>query len=173
MDVSSDLSHDKDYYDGLLDVTHASDFVTISNCYIHDHFKASLIGHSNSNSAEDTGHLRVTQNNNYWSNVNSRMPSIRFGTGHIYNSYFSECGDGINTRLGAQVLVQSNVFAGVKNPLYSTDKGYAVESGNDFGGKSNAALKGTLTSVPYSFALLGSSKVKAAVVGSAGNTLSF
>jgi pectate lyase len=167
------MDHDKDYYDGLLDFTHAADFVTVSNSYIHDHWKASLIGHSDSNGSEDTGHLRVTQNNNYWVNINSRMPSIRFGTGHVYNSYFLNCGDGINTRDGAQVLVESNVFSGVKDPLYSTDSGYAVESDNDFGGKSNLALKGTLTSVPYSYSKLGSGNVKSSVVGTAGNTLSF
>ncbi|KAK0102750.1 hypothetical protein ONS95_006347 [Cadophora gregata] len=173
-DVSSDRDHDKDYYDGLIDLTHAADYVTVSNSYIHDHWKASLVGHSDSNKAEDTGHLRVTYNNNYWSNINSRTPSIRFGTGHIYNSYFLNCADGINTRLGAQVLVQSNVWAGtVSKPLYSTDDGYAVESGNDFGGKSNTALAGTLKSVPYSYSLLRSGSVKSAVVGSAGATLSF
>ncbi|MAD85549.1 MAG: hypothetical protein CL912_21525 [Deltaproteobacteria bacterium] len=115
-----------------------------------------------------------TNNRSYWSNINSRTPSIRFGTGHVYNSYFLNVADGINTRDGAQVLVQSNVWAGtLSKPLYSTDDGYAVASDNDFGGKSNAALAGTLTSVPYSYSLLGSGSVKAAVVGSAGATLSF
>lgn len=47
-------------------------------------YKASLVGHSDSNSAEDTGHLHVTYANNYWSNINSRAPSFRFGTGHIF-----------------------------------------------------------------------------------------
>lgn len=59
-DLSSDRDHDKDYYDGLLDVTHASDFVTLSNNYLHDHFKASLVGHSDSNADEDTGHFTIT-----------------------------------------------------------------------------------------------------------------
>jgi pectate lyase len=57
--------------------------------------------------------------------------------------------------------------------LYSTDAGYAVASDNDFNGEVNEALAGTLTSVPYSYTLLGSAKVKAAVVGTAGATLSF
>lgn len=83
-DLSSDRDHDKDYYDGLCDVTHASDYVTISNTYFHDHWKASLVGHSDSNADEDTGHLIVTYANNYWSNINSRGPSFRFGTGHIF-----------------------------------------------------------------------------------------
>ncbi|CRG88991.1 carboxymethylenebutenolidase [Talaromyces islandicus] len=150
VDVSSDMDHDKDYYDGLIDLTHAADFVTVSNSYIHDHWKASLVGHSDSNGDEDTGHLRVTQNNNYWSNINSRAPSIRFGTGHIYNSYFENVNDGINTRDGAQVLVESNVFVGSDKPLYSTDDGYAVAKDNDFGDGSNEALEGKLTSAPLS-----------------------
>ena len=99
-DLSSNRDHDKDYYDGLLDVTHACDYVTISNTYLHDHWKASLVGHSDSNGDEDKGHLTVTYANNYWKNINSRMPSYRFGTGHIINSYFEDCNDGINTRQG-------------------------------------------------------------------------
>ncbi|KAJ5156912.1 pectate lyase A [Penicillium canariense] len=172
-DVSSDMDHDKDYYDGLIDITHAADYVTVSNTFLHDHWKASLIGHSDSNGDEDTGYLHVTQNNNYWYNINSRTPSIRFGTGHFYNSYFEQVNDGINTRDGAQVLVESNTFVGCDKPLYSTDAGYAVAKDNDFGDGANTAETGTLTSVPYSYSLLGSGKVKSSVVGTAGQTLSF
>ncbi|KAF2471407.1 pectin lyase-like protein [Lindgomyces ingoldianus] len=173
-DLSSDMDHDKDYYDGLLDLTHAADFITVSNTYFHDHWKCSLVGHSDSNADEDTGHLRVTYHNNYWKNINSRGPSIRFGTGHIFNNYYENVADGINTRDGAQVLVQNNVFVNSKKPLYSTDDGYAVASGNDFGGASNEALAGTLNTAPYTVpTLLAASAVKDAVVGSAGATLSF
>ena len=167
------MTHGKDYYDGLIDVTHASDFITISNTFIHDHFKASLVGHSNSNSAEDKGHLRVTYADNYWFNVNSRGPSFRFGTGHIYNNYFLDVSDAVNTRLGANVLVESNTFAGVKKALYSTDKGFAVSVDNNFGGAIANAATGTIKTVPYKYTKVGSSKVKAHVVGAAGNTLSF
>lgn len=154
-------------------VTHAADFVTVSNTFIHDHWKASLIGHSDSNGDEDTGYLHVTQNNNYWYNINSRGPSFRFGTGHVYNSYYLDVSDGINTRQGAQLLVESNTFVGSKKPLYSTDSGYAVANDNDFGSGKNAAEAGTLKSVPYDYNLLGSAKVKDAVVGTAGQTLIF
>ena len=167
------MSHDKDYYDGLLDVTHASDYVSVTNTALHDHFKASLVGHSDSNGAEDTGHLRITYDHNYWYNINSRTPSLRFGTGHVINSYFFNVNDGINTRDGAQVLVESNAFVGSSDPLYSTDAGYAVSHDNDFGGASNTALAGSISGVPYSYTLVGSSKVKSAVVGIAGATLSF
>lgn len=109
----------------------------------------------------------------YWYNINSRGPSIRFGTGHIYNSYYDTVTDGINTRDGAQVLVESNTFVDSSKPLYSTDDGYAVSNDNDFGDASNDAEAGTLTTVPYDYTLLGSAAVKAAVVGTAGVTLSF
>jgi pectate lyase len=174
VDLSSDLDHDKDYYDGLLDVTHAADYVTVSNSFMHDHWKCSLVGHSDSNGAEDKGHLTVTYNNNYWLNINSRGPSFRFGTGHLYNNYYENVSDGINTRQGAELLIQNNVWSGAKKAVYSTDGGKAVAEGNDFGESENAAPTGSLTKVPYEVPeLLEASAVKAAVVGTAGVTLKF
>ncbi|KAI0542014.1 polysaccharide lyase family 1 protein [Xylaria digitata] len=176
-DVSSDLDHDKDYYDGLIDVTHGSDWVSISNTYIHDHFKASLVGHSDSNGDEDTGHLTVTYANNYFENINSRGPSFRFGTGHIFNNYYSNVNTAINTRLGAQVLVESTVFEGCgEKAIYFADSdttGYAVVKDVDLGGSENSAPAGTLTSVPYSYTLLGSGSTKSSVTANAGQKLSF
>lgn len=172
--MSSDRSHEKDYYDGLIDITDAADFVTVSNSYLHDHWKCSLVGHSDKNAAEDKGHLTVTYNNNYWRNINSRAPSIRFGTGHIYNNYFEDVNDGINVRQGAQVVVQNNVWINPMKALYTIDKGFAVASGNDFGNSSNTAPTGTFTKAPYAVSqLLEAKDVKAAVVGIAGATLRF
>jgi pectate lyase len=127
------------------------------------------------------------------------MPLIRFGTAHIINSYFEggSVGDtAVNTRMGtskkcktphpennltnskistgAQTLVESNVFTGIKDPLtsqFSKEEGYAVEKDNDFGTGKNSAPAGTLKTVPYKYTLLGSKNVKAAVVGKAGQTL--
>ncbi|KAG9121081.1 hypothetical protein FRC07_003105, partial [Ceratobasidium sp. 392] len=59
VELSSDRDHDKDYYDGLLDITHGSYAISITNSYLHDHWKASLVGHSDSNGAEDVA-LQVT-----------------------------------------------------------------------------------------------------------------
>lgn len=173
VDLSSDRDHDKDYYDGLLDITHAADFVTVSNSFIHDHWKATLVGHSNSNESEDKGKLHVTYHNNYFKNLNSRVPSFRFGTGHIFNNFYEDVSDGINTRLGAELLVENNIFDGIKKPLYATDDGFAVARGNDFGGVEVEDLGGSLDSVPYTVDLLDASAVKSAVVGTAGVTLSF
>lgn len=119
----------------------------------------------------------MTFANNYWYNINSRGPSFRFGTGHIYNSYYSDVNDGINTRMGAQLLVESSVFEKASSKvIYSADSdevGYAVVNDVDLGGSSNTAGKGTLTSVSYEYTLLGSANVKSSVTASAGQTLSF
>jgi pectate lyase len=74
------------------------------------------------------------------------------------------------------MLVQSNVFSNVTEPLaalYSDNTGYATAIDNDFGIGANTAPAGTMTasSVPYTYSLLGSANVKAAVVGVAGATL--
>jgi len=175
VDVSSDRDHGKDFYDGLIDITHASDYVTISNSHIHDHFKASLLGHSDKNEGEDTGHLRVTFYNNYWTNVNSRAPSLRFGTAHIFDSVFVNVNDGINVRKGAQVLVQQNSFVNSTKPLYTVDEtGGAVQSGNDFGASKVVSIAaGKLNNVPYKYTAAPVEQIKTSLPKSAGNTLSF
>ncbi|KAJ3956180.1 hypothetical protein N0V92_007278 [Colletotrichum tropicale] len=177
-EFSSALVSDKDYYDGLVDASHAADYMTISYTYFHDHWKTSLIGHSENNGDEDKGHLRITYAHNYWANFGSRGPSLRFGTGHIYNSYYLNGNSGINTRQGAQVLIQSNVFKNVSVPITTQDSdivGYAVAIDNDLGGAANTAPVGTMNanSPGYSYSLLGSANVIATVPGQAGQKLTF
>ncbi|KAJ6596750.1 pectate lyase B [Mycena sp. CBHHK59/15] len=167
-----DLSSDRGHYDGLLDLTHGVTGITVTNSKLYTHWKGSLIGHSDSNGAEDTP-ITVTLANNYWFNLSSRTPSFRFGHGHIYNNVFDSNDDGINTRDGAQLLVENNVWTGTDKPLYSTDAGFAAATGNDFGGAANTAPTGTFTKAPYSYTKLAASAVRAAVVGTAGQTLSF
>ncbi|KAF8169813.1 pectate lyase [Pholiota molesta] len=171
-DLSSDRDHDKDFYDGLLDITHGCTGVTVTNSKLYDHWKASLIGHSDSNGAEDVA-ITVTLANNYWTDLNSRTPSFRFGHGHIFNNFFEDNNDGINTRDGAQLLVENNVWTGTSKPLYDTDTGFAIARGNDFGGAANTAPVGTFTTAPYSYSLLAVGSVEASVVANAGQTLSF
>ncbi len=83
----------------------------------------------------------------------------------------------INTRLGAQVLVESTVFESCgDDAIYFADSdttGYAVTNDVTLGGSTNTAPKGSLTSVPYSYSLLGSGSTKSSVTSSAGANLSF
>jgi pectate lyase len=172
-DLSSDMDHGKDFYDGLIDITHAGDFVSVSWNYIHDHFKVSLVGHSDSNGAEDTGHLRVTYYDNYFQNFDSRTPSLRFGTGHVFNNYFVNGDTAVDSRMGAQMLVQNNVFSNVDHPIMtcclSSEDGFVNQSGNDFGGGTNDITQtGTFTNPPYSFTLEPTDTVVSTVTAGAG-----
>ncbi|KXN88338.1 putative pectate lyase A [Leucoagaricus sp. SymC.cos] len=171
-DLSSDRDHDKDFYDGLLDITHGCTGVTVTNSKLYDHWKASLVGHSDSNGDEDVA-ITVTYANNFWSDLNSRTPSFRFGHGHIFNNFFQNNSDGINTRDGAQLLVENNVWVTPKKPLYSTDEGFAVANGNDFGSGEDTAPEGDFTSPPYDYDLLDTDSVESSVTASAGQTLDF
>ncbi|ORY56633.1 pectate lyase A precursor [Pseudomassariella vexata] len=178
-DVSGDLSAGKDDYDGLVDVTHASEWVTISNTYFHDHWKASLVGHSDSNADEDTGTFHITYANNYWSNINSRCPSLRFATAHIINNYYEGIlTTGINTRMGTEVYVESSAFADSADEAItfedSDETGYAVVDDVDLGSSSNSAPEGTisLSDFPYdTIEPLGSDALASTIPTTAGQTL--
>ncbi|KAL4969828.1 pectate lyase family protein [Aspergillus stella-maris] len=179
VDLSGDLSAGKDDLDGLLDITHAAEWVTVSHVYFHDHWKGSLIGHSDSNEDEDLGHLHITYANNYWYNVNSRCPSVRFGTVHIINNYWdSLIGTGVNARMDAQILIQSSAFSNSPDEaIFFADSdytGYVVVDDVDLGGSSNSVPEGTLTpsSLPYdAITALGSGNVAGTVPGQAGAIL--
>ncbi|RDW90000.1 pectate lyase family protein [Aspergillus mulundensis] len=178
-DLSGDLSGGKDDLDGLLDISHGAEWVTVSNTYFHDHWKGSLIGHSDNNEDEDLGALHVTYANNYWYNVFSRTPLIRFATVHIINNYWDSLIDtGVNCRMDAQVLIQSSAFYNCPDrAIFFADSdytGYAVVQDVDLGGSSNSVPTGTLTpsSLPYAaIPALGSGNVGSIIPGTAGQKL--
>ncbi|MES5824097.1 polysaccharide lyase family 1 protein [Streptomyces sp. RG80] len=170
---SADRSHDKDYYDGLLDINHGSDNVTVSWNTFKEHFKGSLVGHSDNNASEDTGRLRVTYHHNRFSNVYSRVPSLRFGTGHFYNNYVDGAETACHSRMGAQMLVENNVFrntgVAVTTNRSSDVDGYANLRGNDLGGAATEISRvGTFTTPPYGYTAESASTVVASVTSGAG-----
>jgi pectate lyase len=74
-------------HDGLLDITNASDLVTVSWNRLRNHDKVMLIGSSDS-AAADRGKLRVTLHHNHFDGVGQRVPRVRFGQVHLYNNYY-------------------------------------------------------------------------------------
>ncbi|KAL2680545.1 hypothetical protein Neosp_008147 [[Neocosmospora] mangrovei] len=156
-DLSAEgITGDKDHYDGLCDAKRGSDFITISWTKFSDHWKASLIGHSDSASADDTGKLHVTYHHNYWSNINSRAPSIRFGTAHIYSSCYEDVPtSGVNSRMGAQVLVEQNSFNNVQRAIVtnldSKEEGFASQKNNIFTNSDTQITQEKEFTPPYSY----------------------
>ncbi len=108
----------KDYYDELVSGRSDVADITISYNYLHDSWKTSLWGSSD----EDNFDRRITWHHNYWYHVNSRLPLFRFGKGHIYNNYYHNVDtSAINSRMGAIIRVERNVFENTKNPVMSQD----------------------------------------------------
>ncbi|KAF9266478.1 polysaccharide lyase family 1 protein [Marasmius fiardii PR-910] len=136
----SDLDHGFDYYDGQVDITHASDYVTVSYNYFHDHYKSSLVGGDPGGRSEDTGKYHLTYHHNYWRNVHTRTPgavillsiifisegpvndklqtAMRFGHVHVYNNFMENVvSQGIHSRSFNQVLIEGNVFVNSTEPV--------------------------------------------------------
>ena len=112
--------------DGGLDISHASDYITVSWCkfyYTFDsgHNFVNLVGHSDDNGSEDSGHLLVTFHHNWWSALCvERMPRVRFGQVHVYNNYYDCAGNNycIRACIGSQLLIENNYFNTVDDPYY-------------------------------------------------------
>jgi pectate lyase len=77
-------------HDGLLDITNASDLVTVSWNEFRDHDKMMLIGSSDSAATAlmDRGKLRVTLHHNRFDGIGQRAPRVRFGQVHVYNNFY-------------------------------------------------------------------------------------
>lgn len=177
-DLSSDTSHGTDYYDGLLDITHGADYITASWNRIHDHIKCSLVGHSDSNSSEDTGHLRVTYHHNLFSNCAERNPRVRFGNPvHVFNNYYVntqtfDYSYAIATTENAGVLVEGNYFENITDPTHigegDSDPGNLVARDNYLVNSGTILTSGSVASIPYAYTLDPASSVKSIVTSGAG-----
>jgi pectate lyase len=172
-ELFSDLTHGKDYYDGLLEIKNEASFVTVSWTEFHDHYKVSLISSGEEQIADTV--IRATFHHNYFHDVNSRLPSIRFGKAHVFNNYYREITDGscVNSRMGAVVKVENNYFEAASDAVGSWDSpmpGFYEVSNNVFVActgaqpvESNAAL-----SIPYPYALDDPNQIPSIVVAGAG-----
>ena len=76
-------------HDGLLDITHSSDLVTVSYNVFGEHDKTMLIGSSNSR-LDDQGTLRVSIHHNWFQDIGQRAPRLRFGQVHVYNNLYTQ-----------------------------------------------------------------------------------
>jgi pectate lyase len=75
-------------HDGLVDITNASDLVTVSWNRFRNHDKVMLIGSSDT-AAADRGKLRVTLHHNAFEGTGQRTPRVRFGQVHVYNNFYA------------------------------------------------------------------------------------
>ena len=113
-------------HDGALDITNASDLVTVSWNRFQNHDKTMLIGSSDSGATAtgDKGKLRVTLHHNFFDNLGQRTPRVRFGQVHVYNNYFRIVNTP-NYGYSWGVGVESQIYA--ENNYFKTDDKVALE----------------------------------------------
>jgi len=158
MFVDPNYEDEKDVVDGLCDITNASQNITVSYCIFQNSWKVMLIGSSDSKTGDAV--MNVTIHHNIFRNTNSRHPSIRFGTAHIFNNYYQNILlYGVASRMGAKVLVENNYFENVPLPLTtqfeSPQDGYIKEVGNTYMGCGDNNITQELEdlSLPYKYTL--------------------
>jgi pectate lyase len=108
------FSHRYQVHDGLLDVTNASDLVTVSWNQFASHDKTMLIGNSDS-APEDRERLRVTLHHNFFDGTGQRTPRVRYGKVHVYNNvYRADKNTNYRSSWGAgtesQIFAENNFF---------------------------------------------------------------
>jgi pectate lyase len=161
-------------HDGLVDIKRTSDFVTVSWNRVHNHDKDMLLGHSDSNSAEDTGHLRVTYVHNWFDGTNQRNPRVRFGNPvHVLNNYYSNVGSyGVASTQNAGVLVEGNSFENVRDPYHrgeaASPPGGLVARNNLLVNSGAGQAGGSVANIPYGYTVDNPSNVKSIVTSGAG-----
>jgi pectate lyase len=181
-----------DTQDGEVDITRSADYVTVSWCRFHytdafvasrhdaghHHFFPMLIGETE-HDTDDIGKLHVTLHHNWFGpNAVERMPSVRFGTVHVYNNYYDHipatasytyC---IEARLYAQVLVQNNYFDHSHSPqqlkVTTGTPPILQAAGNIYDHcTGNEQSHGTAFTPPYPFTLDSAASVPATVKANA------
>jgi pectate lyase len=189
------FDHDdiSDGSDGNLDLTQAVDYVTVSWTKFHysgrrtdpagatgGHRFSTLIGHSDDNASQDTGHLRITFHHNWWAdNVVERMPRVRFGQVHIFNNLYTASGNDycIGVGVNANILTENNLFIGVRTPINTssyTNSASAVRStGNRYTSTTGTApvdlRADSVFDPPYAYSLDDTSCIESAIRNGAGS----
>jgi pectate lyase len=181
--------------DGNLDITSGADYVTVSWTKFHytprtdnsgsdstggaGHRYSNLVG-GGDGVAGDVGKLNVTWHHNWWAdNVMERQPRVRYGKNHVFNNLYSGSGDNYCVRAGiqAQILIESNVFTGVKSPHEfnnTSDQGtaYITAVGNSYVSTSGTKATGgggtPFTDPPYAYTADATANLEAAIRSGAG-----
>ena len=145
----------KNSTDGGIDITQASDYLTISWCkFIYDvnsgHDFVNLIASSD---ADNGSQYHTTFHHNWWStNCVERMPSVRFGRAHMFNNYYNAPGNNycVRTRKEAECRVENNYFENVKNPWERYITGSGDIQGTLFATNNNVGFLETSFGVTWS-----------------------
>ena len=178
-ELSADLNHsDWEYYDGLLDISKASDYITVSWTKFSDSWKGSFVG-GTSDRGKDK--LHVTYHHNFFLNLAERVPALMYAKAHIYNNYFlnsaTKSGYAIGVRYDSIAAIENNFFENIVNPIKTnidSIPGYiSVNSGNEVKSSGNFQITtpARAMSLGYEYAMDKASLIPELVKAGAGVTL--
>ncbi|WP_207425886.1 polysaccharide lyase family 1 protein [Pedobacter sp. SYSU D00535] len=124
-ELSADRNHGWEYYDGLIDITRESNYVTVSWTKFRDSHIPLLIGGGIAGHESDRGKLKITLHNNHFYNISERAPDMKYGYVHMFNNYIqNNSGYGVAALAGGTVRMDNNYFANSNRPITTTYKGY-------------------------------------------------
>jgi len=169
-----------DGMDGNFDITHQSDFNTVSWCIFfytersYMHQNTNLVGATD---REAAGHLNTTYAFNHWgSNCRARMPMGRVGKIHVLNNYYTATtgGNCINPRKNAEFLIEGNYFEEGMNHCYGQKDAAAVTWCGDNRLPADVVVPssfGIPVKVPYAYKVVDAEEIPTEVAKRAGATL--
>ena len=173
-DLSSDPADTTSGYDGLVEITHASDWVTVSWTRFHDHKDTGLIGNLEDNALEDGDKLRATYHHNLFLKVSSG-PRVRYGTVHFYSNHLQQVTvNGVAAETMSTALVEQNMFDRVGTPITTDYEDVLTGSARDVSnmymgsGKNNITATFNPTPLGYSYTYDSASGTPAIVAACAG-----
>jgi pectate lyase len=176
----------KQCHDGSVDITNASDYVTVSYNVFASHDKNNLIGSSDS-ATGDEGKLRITFSNNVFREVEQRAPRVRYGQVHLFNNYYVGSKSAtvykhsysVGVGASAKIISSNNVFevsgaqgcGSVVQGIGGGTPGTFKDTGSLLNGTALGACavsNATTWTVPYAFTLRPASLVKVNALAQAG-----
>lgn len=103
---------------GLINIKGNCEYMGMSWNYFHDCGKAVIVGADNT----DNYDRKLTFQHNYLKNCRYEALDYHYGTGHVYENYFFNLPTcGINSAMGARLLIEKNWFETVTDPIQSMD----------------------------------------------------
>jgi pectate lyase len=136
VELSADRTHGWEYWDGLLDITRESNYVTVSWSKFHDSHIATLVGGGLAGHESDIGKLKITYHHNYFYNLSERAPDMKYGYVHMFNNYHvNNSGYSIAALAKGTVRTDNNYFQNCSRPITTSYNG--LEAGYISGANTN------------------------------------
>lgn len=126
--------------DGIIDMKHQTDYITISYNHFYDTGKTTFSGGQweLSNRTNPLAKVNVSYHHNWFDYADSRHPRCVVGNTHVYNNYYVGNGYGAAACVDASMFVEKNYYENCGRPMMIGSQGSDSYRGNGvFNGSKN------------------------------------